>query len=151
MRKLDGIVGTHIDDSLNVASQSMREHVLDKMKEKFTFGSHDNLPFRYVGLNIEKEDDQLVINQDHFVENLSSPDMSEISSLRKETILSSEFQTEFRSLVSKLNMLSVSSRPDITFEVKMLTTKYGNATKFDLMQAIKLLNKVKRVSTKRIN
>ena len=48
VRKLDGIVGTHINDSLNVARQSMRENVLDKMKEKFTFGSHDNLPFRYV-------------------------------------------------------------------------------------------------------
>ena len=83
-----------------------------------------------------------------FVESLVPPDLKEISSDRKEALLSDHYQTEYRSLVSKLNMLSVTSRPDITFEVKLLTTKYGNATKQDLMKAVKLLQKVKRVSTK---
>ena len=45
-------------------------------------------------------------------------------------------------------MLSVSARPDIAFEVKVLTTKYGKAKKQDIMKAIKLLQKVKRISTK---
>ena len=70
-----------------------------------------------------------MLNQDHFVENLTPPNLNEISSIKKDSLLSEKFQTEFRSEVSKLNMLSVTSRPDITFEVKVLTTKYGKATK----------------------
>jgi len=126
----------------------MKSEVLNKMQNRFTFGSNESLPFRYVGLNIEEDGDQVIINQDHFVESLVPPDLKEISSVKKEALLSDRYQTEFRSLVSKLNMLSVTSRPDITFEVKLLTTKYGNATKQDLMKAIKLLQKAKRVSTK---
>ena len=37
----DQYVTVRLNDSLNVARQSMRENVLDKMKEKFTFGSHE--------------------------------------------------------------------------------------------------------------
>ena len=44
--------------------------------------------------------------------------------------------------------MSLSARPDILYEVKILTTKYGKASKFDIMQAVKLLQKVKRMSNR---
>ena len=146
-RNLDGIIGSHIDDFLEVSNDTMKREVLDQVKKKFTFGSHEEPPFRYVGLNIKKEEGNITINQDHFIEKLTTPDMSEISSMKKECLLPEKFQTTFRSLVSKLNMLSMTARPDITFEVKMLTTKYGKALKLDLMLAVKLLKKVKRMLT----
>ena len=147
-RELDGIIGTHIDDALEVGNEQMKEKVIENMKKRFTFGSQESLPFRYVGLNIEKEDEKVTINQDHFVDSIEIPDIGEISSLKKDVLLSEKFQTTFRSLVSKLNMLSMSARPDISFEVKLLTMRYGKATKGDLSSAIKLLKKIKRVATK---
>ena len=45
-------------------------------------------------------------------------------------------------------MLSMTSRPSITFEVKVLTTKYRKATKGDMNDAVKMLKKVKRNTTK---
>ena len=147
-RNLDGIIGSHIDDFLEVSNDAMKKEVIDQVKKRFTFGSHEELPFKYVGLNIENnEEGNITINQDHFIEKLTTPDMSEISSMKKECLLPEKFQTIFRSLVSKLNMLSMTARPDITFEVKMLTTKYGKALKLDLMLAVKLLKKVKRMLT----
>ena len=149
-RNLDGIVGSHIDDFLEVSDENMKRKVLDEVKKKFTFGSHEDIdktPFRYVGLNLRKEDDNVIIDQDHLVEQLEAPDMKEISSMKKEDKLPEKFQTVFRSLVSKLNMFSMTARPDITFDVKSLTTKYGKALKLDLMLATKLLKKVKRMST----
>ena len=149
-RNLDGIVGSHIDDFLEVSDETMKRKVLDEVKKKFTFGSHEDIdktPFRYVGLNLRKEDDNVIIDQDHLVEQLEAPDMKEISSMKKEDKLPEKFQTVFRSLVSKLNMFSMTARPDITFDVKSLTTKYGKALKLDLMLATKLLKKVKRMST----
>ena len=146
-RSLNGMIGTHIDDSISVADSKMKEQVLDKIKQRFTFGAHENLPFKYVGLNLKKEGNEVTVNQDHFVQNMEAPDLKELSSLKKDCILRDEYQTKYRSLVSKLNILSVTARPDICFEVKVLTTKYGKATKHDLMVAIKLLQKVKRMST----
>ena len=90
----------------------------------------------------------MIIDQDHFVESIQAPSLNGISSFRKSDLLNESMQTQFRALVSKLNILSLSARPDISYEVKILTTKYGKATKFDIMQAVKLLQKVKRISTK---
>ena len=118
------------------------------MKKRVTFGSHESLPFKYVGLSMERDGENLVINQDQFVNNMEAPDVKDISSMKKNTLLPEDYQTKYRSLVSKLNMLSVTARPDVSFEVKVLTTKYGKATKLDIMKAIKLLQKVKRMSTK---
>ena len=147
-RQLNGIIAAHIDDSLIVSNEEMRQQVIEKMKDRFTFGSHDKLPFRYVGLNIQREGSKVVIDQDHFVESIEPPDLTAISSNKKSWTLDEEFQTKFRSLVSKLNILSMSARPDIAYEVKVLTTKYGKASKLDLMQAIKLLQKVRRKTTR---
>ena len=43
VRNLDGIIGTHIDDAITVSDQQMKKEVLDEMKHRFTFGSHDSL------------------------------------------------------------------------------------------------------------
>ena len=58
------------------------------------------------------------------------------------------FQSTFRSLASKLNQLAMSARPDLMFDAKVLTTKYGSATKRDLLKAIKLLRRVKEEDTR---
>ena len=147
-RSLNGIIASHIDDSLIVSNDKMKEDVVNKMKERFTYGTQETLPFRYVGLNIDKEKGKVIINQDHFVESIIPPDLGKISSNKKSWVLDDEFQTKYRSLVSKLNILSMSARPDISFEVKVLTTKYGKASKLDLMKALKVLEKVKRKTTK---
>ena len=44
-------------------------------------------------------------------------------------------------------MLAMTSRPDIMVDVKVLTTKYGGATKRDLITAIKNTKKIKEQST----
>ena len=41
----------------------------------------------------------------------------------------------------------MSSRPDIMFDAKVLTTKYGSATKRDLLQVIKIMKRIKEEST----
>ena len=44
-------------------------------------------------------------------------------------------------------MLAMTSRPDIMFDAKVLTTKYGSAIKRDLVKAIKTINRAKQEST----
>ena len=89
--------------------------MLEEIEKKFTYGSHENIPFRYVGLNLKEEDGSLIIDQDHFVESIEAPNLHGISSLRKSDLLDENMQTQFRSLVSKLNILSFSSGPDISY------------------------------------
>ena len=92
-------------------------------------------------------DGDIRVNQDHYVAALEIPDITGIQSLKRDEILPDEFQTIFKSLTSKLNMLAMTSRPDIMVDAKVLTTKFGGTTKRDLIKAIKITKRVKEQST----
>ena len=58
-------------------------------------------------------------------------------------MLNHECQTEFRSVIGKLTSLAHTSRPDICFDVKLMSSKLGKATKKDLQTAMKKMLKLK--------
>ena len=61
-----------------------------------------------------------------------------------------EGQKEYRSVVAKLNCVGYQSRPDVCFEAKALSTKFGKATKGDLKEAQLRMVKLKLGSTKMV-
>ena len=146
-RNIKGIIGGHVDDNIECGEKEMFRNVCDKMKKRFKYGSHNKLPFKFTGLVVKEDEDGIKIDQDKYVEGLEIPNVKNISALTKDSILDAEHQTIFRSLTSKLNMLSITARPDIAFDVKLLTSRYGKATKEDLLNVVKLVRKVKRDTT----
>ena len=95
-----------------------------------------------------KENNDLVLDQDNYIKNLDVPDISKIQNLKKADTLPPEYQSIFRSLASKLNMLALSARPDLAYNAKVLTMKYGSATKRDLYDAIRMTKMIKNQSSK---
>ena len=147
MRQLEGLSGLHVDDDFKTGSEEFAKNIEEPMKTKFTYGSHETLPLRYVGLNVSKVEDGLQLDQDHYVKILELPDIQKFSALRMDDQLTSDGQTEYRSLVSKITSLSCTSRPDLAFDAKVFCGKFGKATKRDLRDAIKKVSKVKSEST----
>ena len=124
------VTAVHVDDAIEIAPDNLLKKHHNQMKQKFKYGSSDKLPTRYLGMNMSRNElGDIIMDQDHYVESLEIPDISESQSLKRDEILNEKLQTTFRSLASKLNMLSMSSRPDFAIQAKMLTTKYGSATK----------------------
>ena len=136
-----------MDDSIGMADKEKAKEIQEYMSKQFTYGEIKPLPCRYIGSNISMVDGDIILNQDHYISGLEVPDMSGISYLKRDDVLPSEFQTVFRSLASKLNMIAMSSRPDIIFDAKVLTTRYGSATKRELLKAIKMIKRIKEEST----
>ena len=122
----------------------MLEQTHDKMAQVLKYGEVQDLPTRYLGMNVRRgEDGSIILDQNHYVKEIEVPDLEQVKSLKKADKLPPGLQSVFRSLASKLNMLALSSRPDYTFAAKFLTTQYGKATKSHLMRAIKLINNAK--------
>ena len=144
---LEACNASHVDDSATMSDKKTCENVQNFMSKHFKYGESKGLPCRYLGNNISKVDGDIRMNQDHYVDTLEVPDISEVSNVKRDEILPDKFQSVFRSLASKLNMLAMNSRPDIMFDAKLLTTKYGSATKRDLIKAIKTIKRVKEEST----
>ena len=72
------------------------------------------------------------MDQNHYITALEEPDMSLVKSLQPGDLMDSLGRSEFRSVVARLATIAYTSRPDLCFDVKAQSTKYGKATKSDL-------------------
>ena len=121
------------------------------MSEKLTYGSIEQLPLRFLGVNMRRgTEGELILDQQHYVNSLELPDTAVLNKFQKQDVLPDDLQSDFRSIASKLNMLSGSCRPDFVFGAKFLTTRYGKATKSDFTMAVKMLKKAKQETTETI-
>ena len=145
-----GIMVSHVDDLLTAGKDDFEKKVMIPLKQKLKFGSEEEENFRYVGLNMKQTNDGIEVDQDHYVEALEVLDMKEANNLKVDELLLTAGQSEFRSVVGKLSMIAYQSRPDLCFEIKVLSTKFGKATKKDLKIAVKKMLKLKTGSTKMV-
>ena len=147
-REPSGLAVTHVDDILHAGDNNFDTTVIKPLKESFKFGSEENLEFRYVVLDIKQSKDIIVIDQDHYVKSLELPDMEVCENIGTHELMDKEGQTEFRSAVGKVAHVGHHSRPDVCFEAKALSSKFGKATKQDLKVAMKKVQKLESQKTK---
>ena len=147
LKKIEGITLTHVDDLLDGGTDCFQQEVMKKVKDTFDFSDEEIQKFRYVGMNMIQNKEGVIINQDHYIESLELPDMSVAVNLKSDDILCPEGQAEFRGSVAKVLYVGSQSRPDVCFEGKALSTKFGKATKADLKSAMKKIQKLKGSET----
>ena len=121
---LSGIALTHVDDILHGGNQSFR-NVMSSVKKFFRFGIDESEEFRYVGMHMKKTDSGIQIDQDHYVKSFELPDMNIAKGLLIADVLDSEGQKIYRGHVARLLHVGYTSRPDVCFEAKVLSSKYG--------------------------
>ena len=137
---LSGIALTHVDDVLHGGNSAFKR-VMSDVKTFFKFGVDEEGEFRYVGMHMRQTSSGIIIDQDHYVKSFELPDMQGAKGLLKD-VLNEEGQKEFRSHVARVLHVGYQSRPDVCFEAKTLSSKYGKATKGDLKLLIKLTKKL---------
>ena len=145
-RALSGLWLNHVDDSLIIAKEPMLNDVHREMQDQLIFGSHDELPAEYLGLNIKRVPGGITVDQDHYVAQLQPVSVPDNCVMKEE--VPPAYQAAFKSLACKLAQLGVSSRPDICFEAKQFAASFKHATKKDLVSINKMLARLKSQSTK---
>ena len=144
---LSGMALTHVDDILHGGVQSFK-NVMTEVKRVFKFGTEEETEFRYVGMHMKKIESGIIIDQDHYVKSFELPDMDVAQGLAMTDVLDLEGQKVFRSHVARLLHVGYQSRPDVCFDAKALSTKYGKATKGDLKSLFKRMQKLRDMPTK---
>ena len=147
-KKIEGIAVTHVDDILHGGHPEFDDNVMSPVKSAFNFGSEGSQMFRYVGMNMVQSEKSIVIDQDHYVQGLELPDMTIAEELKCDELLCAEGQTVFRGSVAKILHVGYQSRPDVCFQAKCLSSKFGKATKTDLKIALKKIQKIQGESTR---
>lgn len=148
-KTIEGMALTHVDDVLHGGGDDFEEDIMTTVKSAFKFGLEEAERFRYVGMNMtQTSDGSILIDQDHYVKGLELPDMDAFEKLSSDEVLPAEGQTLFRGTVAKVLHVGYQSRPDVCFEAKCLSTKFGKATKSDLKLALKKMQKLQGAHTK---
>ena len=141
---LGGMVLTHVDDLIHGSGdETFYNSVMEPLKQRFKFGREEEGEFRFVGLNVKQEKDSIEIHQDQYVDNLIVPTLEGYDDADEHDLLSEEDQAEFRTAVGKIGWVAQTSRPDLSYDHLILSTKLGCASVRDMKQAIKITRKMK--------
>ena len=135
-----GILACHVDDMIWGGNENFKINVINNLKNIFTFGSEETKAFTYLGIQLIQNDDFSSTKTIRLIAFLKSNDQK---IERKNSLLSNEEKTSYRSAVGHLNRVAEISRPDISFSVCEGSTKFKQATVADVLYVNKIIKNVK--------
>ena len=63
-----GLIALHVDDIVWAGNSNFEEAVINKLRTKFLIGKENNIPFRYLGLDISSTNpNEVTLSQYHYV------------------------------------------------------------------------------------
>ena len=139
----EGIIVIHVDDFLYGGSTQF-EKKIEEIRQEFVVGSESDAPFKYVGLNVNKNNTSIIVDQSSYIERIEEINITNRNN--KSRPLEINEQREYRGICGQLNWVASQTRPDLSFEVCRLSTSLNGATINDLMQANKAARKCKQRS-----
>ena len=137
---LKGIIALHVDDFFYCGNQTFHNNVIEPLKKEYEISKEAERKFSYIGLEIQQNDNEILLNQDKYIDELQMIDVKGLNDKRE--LISGKKSEELRSLIGKLLWVSGQTRPDIAFEVCQLSVNFNKATVEDLKKANKCVKKL---------
>ena len=110
---------------------------MKQIRKAFTIGSEASTPIKYLGINLDKVDGEIMFSQQSYIENVDEVDLRAHKD-EKERDLNPEEQSAYRTTCGQLNWICTQSRPDTSYDVCQLSAKLNDATVNDIFLRIKL-------------
>ena len=141
---LIGIVCIHVDDFCWAGTNVFKSQIIDRIHDEFIVGSSNRGAFKYIGVHIEKLEDGIGVHQYNYISNFTN--LCELNimnkNLRKRTDdLSDSEKKEFRAIVGQLNWICTQTRPDLSYDVCELSSRFNTAKVDDALRANKVIKK----------
>ena len=99
-----GIVSTHVDDFCWAGSKYFEAHVISAIRKSFKVKTEEKHQFRYLGLDLFQEADQILIKQDVYVQGI------EVLKLTRKCAptdaMTDHEMSQCRSILGKLNWIA---------------------------------------------
>ena len=119
--KLQGLIVVNVDDVIMAGNERFKIEVEDKLKDIFKFSKIEEGEFVYCGCRIRcKDDGTIELDQDQYL-NTITPMMK--ASGEDERELNEEEKKEARGKIGALLWVSLLTRPDLSFDVNILSSE----------------------------
>lgn len=96
--KFSGMVCCHVDDFLHAGDEHL-EKIMVNLRKRFIAGKVEERNFYYIGFRIIQESSALVLGQSRYIENIKNKVIDPKRAKDRQSILTSEEQTEYRQLI----------------------------------------------------
>ena len=124
--KLQGLITTHSDDLILAGNDIFEKEVISKLKEVFKFSKIEENSFKYCGCNIRSNKDGTIeLDQNDYKANLEE---IKIPAVVESEQLSIQEIKAVRGKIGELLWISLMTRPDISFDVNVLSSEVANGT-----------------------
>ena len=141
--RLEGILGTHVDDGLGGGTEVF-ERALQNIQKSLPFGQREKHQFRFTGLDIEQLPDfSIRINQGDYVSKIDPIDVPKTRRKEGGQKADNNEMHQLRALCGSLQYAAVHSRPDMCAKVAFLQKRICSATVEDLLEGNRILKEAK--------
>lgn len=138
-----GVLATHVDDFLWGGTPYFEQNIIGRVRDIFCVGKESSEAFRYIGVDLYCRSENIVLHQENYISSVTPAELNKDRLLFKEACLTEDEKTLLRSKVGQLLWVARHSRPDILFEVSCLAGRVKDATVGDIMEANKIIRKLK--------
>ena len=139
-----GILGIHVDDGLCGGTEEFQK-VLEKLEQKYPFGTKRVSNFTFTGIDIQQSGDHsITLNQSKYVCKIPSIKIESNRKTNPTEPVTEEERQALRGLVGSLQYAAVNTRPDIASKLSSLQSSINQATVGNLLEANKLLHESKK-------
>ena len=133
---LHGFVLTNVDDLLMIGNDVFEKEVTEKLQEEFKFSKIEDKEFTYCGCKIAKnEDGSIVLDQNKYIEELVQ--LARVDGDEDRPLTQFE-KKEARGKIGALLWISLITRPDLSFDVNILSSEVAKGT----VKTVKEINRV---------
>ena len=139
-----GMVCLHVDDLMYTCDLEFRSQVITTLKKTFLISTEGEEKFKYLGLQIkQKPNGSIMVDQTHYVKSLEEPNIDMNMRRRKDDPLSDEEKKELKRFAGQLAWAGNICHPEVCFDARMASQNIEEATVSDVMQATKVLRRLK--------
>ena len=124
--KLLGLIALHVDDLMIAGNDQFQADIVSNLKKTFLFSKIEDKTFKYCGSNITANNDgSIQLDQNDYIDTLKKMDILEGPDDRA---LSEKEKKEVRGKIGELLWISLMTRPDLSFDVNILSSEvaHGN-------------------------
>ena len=139
---LIGICACHVDDFIISGSDEFLDQTIAEIKTRFKVSSECEGMFKYIGLEIEQNNDGIQISQTGYSNDLSQMQSNSDDSY-SDAPLNAEQKRNLKSIAGQLLWISSHSRPDISYDVCEVSTSVKDATEREIFTVNKIIRKLK--------
>lgn len=141
--QLGGVVALHVDDLVFGGSQKFNV-VLQQLRDKFPFKHWKKGNGEFLGRRLQQKSDYSIeVDQSGYSKLVEVAKISKERKKDKGQLLTDQETKQLRAIVGAANWIVGSTRPDLAAATAMLQQKIGKATVADLIEANKLVARIR--------